>query len=288
MQVNKTFSDIRYVLKAVRIQNLLILVVAQFFTAQFLGNPNGKLVDLILYPSFWMLSISTSFIAAAGYIINDYYDIKIDLINNPKKVVVGTNISRRVAIILHSFFNFWGIIIGTILSFQIGFINLISAFLLWWYSNYLKRVPFVGNVMIGLLTGISIALIGLLFPENLMPVMAFSFFAGAITIIREIVKDIEDQVGDKKFGCRTLPVVWGIRKTKLFLYFLIILFLVAFFVFVNQEFRNNLLFMTTLILPLSLLLIILIIKADKKTDFHRISLYCKLMMLIGIGSMGFL
>ncbi len=276
------------VLKAVRVQNLFILVFAQLFTAHFLGNPGGQFLDLLLFPSFWILSISTSGIAAAGYIINDYYDIKIDLVNNPDKVVVGTDLSRRVAIILHSFFNFWGIVLGLFVSLQIGIINLVSAFFLWWYSNYLKRVPFAGNVLIGLLAGTSIALIGFLFRENLMRIVAFSFFAGAITIIREIIKDIEDQVGDKKFGCRTLPVVWGIRSTKHFLYILIVLFLVTFFVLIIQEFNENLLFMSTLILPLSLLLIFLIVKADKKKDFHRLSLYCKVLMLIGIGSMGFL
>jgi len=163
MSVNNIISDLKSIFKAVRIQNLFILVIAQFFAAHFLGNTAGELIDVISNPFFWMLSISTSFIAAAGYIINDYYDIKIDLINNPKKVIIGTYISRRVAIVLHSFLNFSGIVLGTIVSFEIGLINLISAFLLWWYSNYLKRVPFVGNVLIGFLAGISIALVGFLF-----------------------------------------------------------------------------------------------------------------------------
>ncbi|MEQ8573165.1 MAG: geranylgeranylglycerol-phosphate geranylgeranyltransferase, partial [Fulvivirga sp.] len=180
-----------------RFWNLLIIALAQYFTAYFLLSNSS----LVFSKEMALLSFSTIIIAAAGYIINDYYDVKIDLINKPKRVVVGRILKRRVAMIAHTVLNFIGIGIGLHLSWKLGALNFLCAFVLWLYSNQLKRIAFLGNLSVALLTGLSILIIGLFFePDNIL-IMAYSLFAFAFTLIREIIKDIEDLKGDSSFGC---------------------------------------------------------------------------------------
>src|SRR6185295_4664826 len=120
-------------IKLTRFWNLIIISVAQYFTVAFLFSFE-KIWDLNLF----ILSASTVIIAAAGYIINDYYDVKIDLINKPERVVIGKEVARRYAILLHSALSFIGVALGFLLNWKIGTTNFFSAFLLWWYSNNLK------------------------------------------------------------------------------------------------------------------------------------------------------
>ena len=121
-----------------------------------------------------------------------------------------------------------GIAVGAIVSLYLGAINFVSAFLLWWYSNYLKRLPFLGNLLIGFLSGLAIMLVAFLYPEGTRQIAIYSFFAGFFKLIREVIKDMEDLSGDHRFGYRTLPVVWGIRKTKQFLFLMTIVFATKF------------------------------------------------------------
>ncbi|MCE2734732.1 MAG: geranylgeranylglycerol-phosphate geranylgeranyltransferase, partial [Flammeovirgaceae bacterium] len=195
-------------LRLTRFGNLLIIGFAQTATAFFLvGSHTWQTFSL------WLLSSSTIIIAAAGYIINDYYDIKIDYINKPERVVIGKIIPRRFAILFHTLFSVGGIAIGFYLSWQIGVIHFFSAFMLWLYSNSLKRLPLIGNVVIAFLTALSVFIIAVFYKTNINLILIYSLFAFFISLVREVVKDMEDLKGDITFGCKTLPILWGIRKT---------------------------------------------------------------------------
>jgi 4-hydroxybenzoate polyprenyltransferase len=267
-------------LRLTRFWNLAIIGMAQYFTAFFLIG-RFTLTDWKLL----VLSASTVFIAAAGYIINDYYDVKIDLINKPERVVVGKSIARRYAILLHTFLSFTGVALGFLLSWQIGIINFFSSFLLWLYSNNLKRQPFIGNLAVALLTGLSIALLNWLYHSNVVLVNIYALFAFFMTLVREIIKDMEDLKGDNSYGCRTLPIVWGNRKTKGFLYGLLTIF-VSTVVLIHFLFTPLPIyyFLGFLFLPL-VFLVFRLAYADTKIDFYNLSTLCKLIMLLGILSM---
>jgi 4-hydroxybenzoate polyprenyltransferase len=102
---------------------------------------------------FYMVVLSTVLIAAAGYIINDYFDVKTDLINHPDTVVLDRTIKRRWAIILHITFTFAGIFIGMFAALKTGYLRLAifhfaAATLLWFYSTHLKKQLFIGNFVV--------------------------------------------------------------------------------------------------------------------------------------------
>lgn len=266
-----------------RIWNLIIIALAQYLTAAFLID-----FSTILDPKLFILSGSTVMIAAGGYIINDYYDIKIDLINKPHRVVIGKSITRRYAILFHTLLSFSGVVLGFILSWKIAAVNFVCATVLWWYSNRLKRQPFVGNFVVALLTGIAIWLVDSLYKTGHMLIICYALFAFFITLIREIIKDMEDLKGDETFGCKTLPIVLGMRRTKYFIYGILMLFLLS--VTMINYFIEDLpveFFLLFLFVPM-LWFVLRLIHADTKKDFTWLSGFCKIILLLGILSMAFI
>ena len=269
--------------KITRFWNLVIIGLAQFFAAFFLV---GHRVEYEW--GLYVLSASTILIAAGGYVINDYYDVKIDLINKPERVVVGKGMRRRYALFFHTSLTVLGVAVGFLLSWKIGIINFLSGFLLWWYSNFLKRQPFVGNVVVAILTGLSVYVVAVLFDPFNKLIIVYAFFSFFITLLREIIKDMEDLKGDNTFGCKTLPIVWGIRRSKSFIYFLAIIHL-GFIAWFNHTFIGLAQWIVAvfLLLPVAFLLMRLS-AADTVRDFYRLSQYCKIVLLLGVLSMLFI
>jgi 4-hydroxybenzoate polyprenyltransferase len=267
--------------RVTRFWNLVIIALAQYFTVYFLVDPS-----LVTDWRLAVLTLSTAMIAAGGYIINDYYDVKIDLINKPERVVVGKGISRRYALLLHTLLSVAGTLAGFVIKWEIGAINFISAFLLWWYSNSLKRQPFIGNLCIALLTALSIFVVPFLYREaNVMYILIYGTFAFLATLLREIIKDIEDLKGDNTFGCRTLPIVWGLRRTKNVIYVLSVAFLIWVLTMHYTVERLPLDYFSVFLFTPLAGLVVQTFRADTKKDFGRLSTLCKVIMLLGVFSM---
>lgn len=187
---------------------------------------------------FWLLTLSTVMIAAAGNIINDYFDVKADRINRPEKLIITRHIKRRWAIVSHWLLNSIAFAIGIYLSVRYGtfsfvFIHLISINLLWFYSMYFKRKVLVGNFVIAFLTSL-IPILALTFmyfspgqhnqfldPSAIDGILdadfgiihLIAFFAFSQNLAREIVKDAQDIEGDKLIYVRSLPMIIGIRSS---------------------------------------------------------------------------
>lgn len=267
-------------IRLTRAWNLSIIVLAQYFTAHFLAK-----ADVLYDINLLLLSISTVLIAAGGYVINDYYDVKIDIVNNPDRVVIGKTIHRRFAILLHVALSIAGIFIGLLVSWKLAAVNVFSVSVLWFYSNLLKRLPFIGNFTVALLTGFSIAILLLLYRTNSGLIIVYAVFSFFMTLIREIIKDVEDLKGDNTYGCKTLPIIWGIRKTKIALYVIIFVFSVA-VVLINYVYVKLpvIYFVMLLFVPLAWLTVQLV-QGDTKKDFGWLSSFCKVIMLLGILSM---
>jgi 4-hydroxybenzoate polyprenyltransferase len=274
--------------RLIRWQNLVILLFTQYFIKIFLISNDSDVWMSLGNHSLAFICVATLCIAAAGYIINDYYDVKIDTVNKPSQVVIGKLIKRRVAMFLHTFFNFSGIAIGFLMLNEIiGGVLFASAFLLWLYSNQLKRLPLVGNLAISLLTAMSVLIVSLYFPDNQNLVWVFALFAFFSTLIREIVKDMEDVKGDETFGCRTLPILWGIRRTKQVIY---VFFGVFFIILLSTylTFAHQFVFYLYLVeVPLLIWFLLRLYRADTKKDFRFLSQLCKWIMIMGVLSVVF-
>lgn len=283
--------------KLIRLQNLFIILFTQAMIRLFLLPVENYFVSGVFFiffeKIFWLVSLSTIFIAIAGYIINDYYDVKIDMINRPHTVIIGKELHRRWAIFLNIFFNLFGLFLAFLVGFKVGVITLASAVLLWWYSNNLKRKPLLGNLAIAILTAMTILLMWFAYPypadldlllakDITEKIMIFALFAFFITLIRELVKDMEDVKGDHVFGCKTLPIVWGIRRSKNVGYVFVATFLVLLWATFFTYRSGFVLYLLGVIFPLMCFFVYKLKNADRKKDFYFLSQFCKMVMILGV------
>ncbi|MDK2978425.1 MAG: hypothetical protein PWP52_1139 [Bacteroidales bacterium] len=298
-------------LKLIRYKNLLIIVLTQYLMRWCIIKPLLQVNQFELQFSelhFFFLVLATVLITAAGYVINDYFDTKTDFLNRPEKVILGRKLNRRWAILLHIIFNTLGIGLGAYISFYIGLPILTLVFvlitgILWFYSTTYKRQFLIGNVIVALLTALVPLMVllfeipllhekyGLLlielkasFNDVILWVVAFSFYAFLLTLIREIIKDIEDFEGDNAYGRNTLPIVLGVMNTKIVIITFILLtqfsLIYVYFRFLKDPI-TLIYFSIFLIIPLLLLLYKIFVAKDKK-DYHFASNLSKAIMFAGI------
>jgi 4-hydroxybenzoate polyprenyltransferase len=298
-------------LRLIRWTNLLIVIATLCMMRWFILKPLLEYAGYPLLFSEWrfiLLVLSAAFYTAAGYVINDYFDTQTDYLNRPERVIIGKGVARRQAIILHFALNIIAAALGIYISFYIGIpalaiICLLIPGILWFYSTTYKRQFIVGNLIVAILT----ALVPLTVFLSEMPLQihmhgeimlsnhafvsmvfywigGFAFFAFILTLIREIVKDIEDFEGDAAFGRNSLPVVLGISSTKLVLYILnsITIFAII-FLYLNflEDVLSLIYFILLLIGPIGYITY-LIQKAKDRKDYTLISILLKFVMLTGL------
>ena len=300
--------------RLIRPINLFFIALTQFLYHDFIIHPvlsNTDHLPVIDGLNFYLLSAASVLIAAAGYIINDYFDINIDLVNKPSGNVLDSIISRRWAIAWHFTLSFTGVLLSAYVSWKtsLWFIligNTICVMLLFGYSVSLKRKLLSGNILISLLTAWVILILAIsefnIYTIN-VPVLQnalnkilrigvlYAGFAFILSLIREAVKDVEDMHGDEKYGCRTMPIVWGVNATKVYvavwlIVLVAVLIIIQFYVVQFGWWLPIAYSVALIILPL-LFFLYRLYHAKTEKDFHFLGNLAKLIMLTGILSMIF-
>jgi 4-hydroxybenzoate polyprenyltransferase len=302
-------------LKLIRWPNLFFIAVTQvlfrFFVLNFVyrGSNNGYVENIKLsLPMFYSLVFASVCIAAAGYVINDYFDVNIDLINKPAKLIVDRYIKRRWTIVWHIVLSFIGLVISCYIgyklrNFYIPLFNFAAIIALFFYSTTFKKKLLIGNIIISLLTAWVILVLTfseyrfrIVFPDiywkRLLKVsFIYAGFAFIISLIREVIKDMEDMQGDAKYGCTTMPIVWGLQVSKVFVAVWLVVIIagvafVQFYVIQLGWWLSAIYSLLTIIIPLTWVLRKLY-TAQSPKDFHQLSNAVKLIMFTGILSMIF-
>ena len=332
---------IKAYLTVFRAKNLAIIALTMYLMRWGILKPFAEVHQLesqITELNFFLLVLSVVFVAAGGYLINDYFDLKIDRINKPEKIVVGRFIKRRVAIVLNWVLNAIGFFIGFYVSYTIGlwqlcFIHLFLIFSLWFYSTEFKRQLIIGNFIISMavaLVPFTVALyeipalefyyapkiikiaqdyaevdqkIKIEIGETLMEldedprvayakfrrnlfywILAFSGFAFLLSFSREITKDAADIEGDETFRCKTIPIVFGTKNTKIIVS-IIYLLVIGLLITAQQMFLKDkwtFLYVIVLLVPMLIFAMISTIRANNQLGFQRASSINKLASVIGI------
>lgn len=301
--------------KLIRWPNLVFIIITQFLFYYCILLPSFNAYDFDDYKLvpgvFVLLVFSSVLIAAAGYIINDYFDLNIDQVNKPESIVVQKIIRRRWAIVWHLSFSVAGVMAALYISWKINnyllvLANILCVLLLWFYSTTFKKKLLIGNVIISLLTAWVIMVLYICeinlfimhdpgYQDAIKRIFKFaviySGFAFIVSLIREAVKDIEDIEGDRRYGCRTMPIVWGIQASKIYsavwLVVVIVCLLVMQIYAVMLNWWAGVLYSLLLIVIPLLNIFRAVYRAKTSRDFHKISNTIKLVMLTGIVSMLF-
>jgi len=298
--------------KLVRLKNLMIVALSQILIKFSLINP--FLDNFILTNNqFYLLVLATIFITASGYIINDIYDVKTDMVNKEKDIIIGKSITSRNAITWYILFNTLGLGLGIYIAYIVkkplySLIFLYCIFSLWTYSKRMKTSFLFGNLQVSLLTALSLFNVALfdIIPNEINKnyaemrifkiIVFYAAFAFIITFIREMIKDLEDIKGDKKIQAKTLAITYGIEKTKwVSIIFTIFTFLgIAYFQYfqyskLSSEYDipiwgvNRVAMLYTIFIQFLFLFLGFKIYTSKlKIDFYFISQLCKIIMIVGI------
>ncbi|MDQ3051070.1 MAG: geranylgeranylglycerol-phosphate geranylgeranyltransferase [Bacteroidota bacterium] len=291
------------VFSIIRFQNLVIISLSLYLARYAIITP---ILDYTGYASsinnsnYSLLVVATLFIAAAGYVINDYFDTGIDTINKPGKNKTGILITRQGAIVLYVLLNLAGFSIIWHFGFLQGIrypllLFIFSAGLLYFYSSSYKKMFLVGNLVVSFLTALTIGLSVLFDHQALLSepvkllISAYALFAFMMTLIREIIKDCEDVEGDSVFGATTLAVVAGTKTAHVIASLLtaILLGSIVYIQVLQAQWQNLVAFLYTVVLiqlPLLVLMIRGLLSKTKK-DENWNSRLAKLIMVTGIGSM---
>lgn len=312
-----SMSPVKAFFQLIRWRNLLIVLLTQWFVWQCAIRPMASWSTEPVFLNgfhFLLLSLSTVFIAAAGYIINDYFDVKIDVINRPQKVIIERVISRRGAILWHSMLNIAGFVIAFYLALKLHnywvvSIQLACTILLWFYSTTFKRRFVIGNVVVAILTALTVLILAVfepaLYPHinftyflvengktlvNPFGVIAvYTYFAFMLTWMREIVKDMEDFKGDAEDGCITMPIKIGLKKSTGYVLFFGILAILPLSVAALKLFYGawsvlGIYILVALIIPIVAWLFFLPRRATSE-HYGKASRWLKIIMLLGILSL---
>ena len=307
-------KEIAAFFRLIRWPNLVFIAITQilfrYFILDFVYEQNHPGYEQIKLSEklFYLLVLASVCIAAAGYIINDYFDVNIDQVNKSSKVIIGNFIKRRWAIFFHAFLSLAGLAFSAYIGYKLNNIyipvfNFISILLLWFYSTTFKKKLLIGNIIISLLTAWVILVLTLaeyrfrISPDDIVwhRLLKVSFvyagFAFIISLVREVIKDMEDMEGDADFGCKTMPIVWGLPASKVFAGVWIIvlagiLIIIQIYVVQFGWWLSAIYSIITIIIPLFWLLRKLY-QSNSKKDFHQLSGAVKMIMAAGILSMIF-
>ena len=302
-------------LQLLRVGNLTFVAILLYVMEKWVATPLLQLEQFGELMPWWILTlliVSVVGIAAGGYVINDYFDVKIDRINRPYNLVVTRIISRDAAMNLFYGLTAVGVIAGTVVawwahSWTLLFTYVVIPGLLWFYSASYKRMFLVGNIVVAFASAIVPLLVAIANADYLhhlyqnalaySPIVGelyvwtggFAAFAFLLTWVREIVKDIEDIEGDREMECRTLPIVWGDKVAKIIATILLVVIatLIVYILFAVLPFSHEWKSLPTryvvfgLIVPI-LCSIILLWAANSRTEYHRVQTIIKFAMFMGM------
>ncbi|MFM7017617.1 geranylgeranylglycerol-phosphate geranylgeranyltransferase [Flavobacterium sp.] len=229
-----TIKKILSMFSVVRGYNIPIIVLAQYLSAIFILAPEKRALTVLLDFNLFIIVIASCLTIASGYIINNFYDSKKDLINRPNKSKIDRLVSQRTKLQVYFTVNFIVALLALLVSFRAVLYFSVYIFLIWFYSHKLKKYPIIGNLTASLLAILPFFAI-LLYYKNLYPqIFAHATFLFLLILIREIIKDLENIKGDVANDYQTIPVKYGELFAKKIISLLTVLTIIPVYLLVDK------------------------------------------------------
>ncbi|MGV1013309.1 MAG: geranylgeranylglycerol-phosphate geranylgeranyltransferase [Flavobacterium sp.] len=283
-QTKRTILKIISMFSVVRGYNIPIIALAQYLSAIFIMAPEKRALTVLLDFNLFILVVASSLTIASGYIINNFYDSKKDLINRPNKSRIDHLVSQRTKLQVYFTVNFVVALLAMLVSFRAVAYFSTYIFLIWFYSHKLKKYPIIGNLTASLLAILPFFAI-LLYYKNLYPeIFAHATFLFLLLLIREIIKDLENIKGDIANDYRTIPVIYGevFAKKTITLLTILTVIPVYFLVEIYEVGYMDIYFYISLIILIFFL--ILLWKANSKIQYLQLHIILKFLVVSGVFS----
>tara|TARA_B100000900_G_scaffold229964_1_gene195285 strand:- start:48 stop:929 length:882 start_codon:yes stop_codon:yes gene_type:complete len=268
------------IFSVVRIYNILIIVLAQYLTSIFILS-DKKLLDVIFDFNLFLLIICSSLSIASGYIINNFYDQKKDIINKPIKSKIDDVLKNSTKLYFYFFLNFVVIFFASIISLRAIIFFSVYIFFLWFYSHKLKRLLFLGNLFYSLLTITPFFAILLYYKNIDLIIAAYALFLFFILLLKDLTKDLKNLIGDFSENYQTIPVVFGEDFSRIIISlitFINVILIINLFINFSDGYMN-----IYYAISLILLLIFTIKLYNSKKVSDYLELHNILRLIIGLG-----
>ncbi len=274
-------KNLKYYWILMRPVNLGIVALTQLL---FIVHASAFKWENIRYPEIVWMVLSVMLTAAAGYVINDIFDIEEDLINEPHVRIVARHISVKNSRIFYAVLAASSLACGFMSSYTMGFLCLAIGIMLFYYSSDLKGTTLWGNLLVSFITG------AVVFTSAKAVLTIFdgyfaeyALLAFLISMPREIVKDIEDLEGDKAQEYETFPIVYGPKKAILLsIFFIVLIDLCLLYLMLRHGNSAYNIYCSLAVIAPSLALIWYMLKSSEKKHYSRISLLLKIGMVLGL------
>lgn len=245
-------------------------------------NPELPWHEVVLDPHLFIVALSTGFIVASGFIINAFYDLERDVINKPQEVIINRLLSQQTGLNFYFLFNTIGMILSFYVSKKVMLFNFLFSIALWFYSHKLKKMGFLGNISAVVLT-VAPFLVIVVYYQDINPAIFFYVvFIALVQLIRELVKDVLAQKGDVIYGYKSVPVDFGLEKSKKLIYTLAVFSpLPPGALYLIYDFNRVAYYFAAALITLAVV-VYLTYRARDKSDFSRINTLLKTVIAAGI------
>lgn len=263
---------------------IALMIAAQLFTAAFILSPNTPLSEVLLSGNLWWLILATALSIAGGYIINNFYDQEKDLINRPRRSKLDQMVRQQTKLSGYFILNFASVLAASAVSFQAALFFSGFIFLMWYYSHRLKKIIFIGNLTSAILSVMPLFILVVYFKSFSSIIVVHACFLLLLLASRELLKDLENLTGDLVQGYKTIPVVYGVRSTKIIGILLIALtFLPSLVLILYYDIHamRYYFYMTMAILPYGALLLW---RAKERRDYLVLHALLRLGIIVGVFS----
>jgi len=283
-QSKLTIMKIISMFSVIRGYNIPIIALAQYLSAIFIFSPEKRALTILLDFNLYIIVMASTLTIASGYIINNFYDSKKDLINRPNKSKIDRLVSQRTKLQIYFTVNFVVALLALLVSLRAVLFFSVYIFMIWFYSHKLKRYPIIGNLTASLLAVLPFFAI-LLYYKNIYPqIFAHAAFLSLLILIREIIKDLENIKGDIANDYKTIPIIFGEDFAKKIITILTILTIIPVYLLVETYDVGymDIYFYISLIILIFFLL--LLWKANNKLQYLQLHNILKFLIVTGVFS----
>ncbi|WP_159948885.1 geranylgeranylglycerol-phosphate geranylgeranyltransferase [Polaribacter septentrionalilitoris] len=275
-------------ISVIRGYNILILVFAQYLAAIFIFSSKKSLRETVLDIDLLYVVLATVCVVASGYIINNFYDVKVDRINRPLKSSIDNYVKQSTKLNLYFFLNFLGFLFGWFVSFRAAFFFAVYIFGIWFYSHKLKKHPLTGLISATVLTILPFFAIFIYFKNFSKIIFVHAIFLFLVLMIRELIKDLQNMKGAIVNNYDTFPVRYGEKKAKQLSLFLLILTIFPMLILFNYPELSYMKYYFYLAMITLTLVAVYLWKSTETKQYIKLHNILKLLLLIGVFSLVFI
>jgi 4-hydroxybenzoate polyprenyltransferase len=282
--IKKFFS----LLSLVRGYNVLILIIAQYLASIFIFSPEKSIRVVVFDLHLLYIVLASVCVVASGYIINNFYDVKVDRINRPLKTGLDNYVRQSTRLSLYFFLNFLGFIFGFFVSWKAALFFSVYIFAIWFYSHKLKKYPFTGLISATVLTILPFFAVFVYYKNFSKIIFVHAIFLFLVIMVRELIKDLENSKGAIANNYKTFSVFYGEQKSKRLSLLILLLTFFPITVLFSYPALSYMRYYFYLALITLFFIGFYLMKSTKQNEYRFLHNILKILLLVGVFSLVFI